>query len=300
MKIQSIAQAESRLGLGCVLFSATLWGTTGVFVRAIYSMTATHALSVGFFRLAFSLPFLWIACWLVLKRRMFQVKPFDLLLMLLIGGLMAVYQIGYFSAIAQIGVAAATLITLCTAPVWVAMLAAVLLRERLTRSVSLAGGCAIVGTILLVGIQSNSGANTNSLLGVLLALTSAVSYAAIVLCSRRLAGRYHPLQSVTISFTVSALLLLPCTLVVGWVGSYPALGWAFLLYLGVIPTALAYFVYFRGMRHTSATVASIATLLEPLISTLLACWIFGEQLGSLGLIGALLLAGAIGLLYRQN
>lgn len=300
MKIQLIAQAETRLSLGLVLFSATLWGTTGVFVRALYGMTATHALSVGFFRLAFSLPFLWIACWLVLKQRMFRVKRADLLVMLLIGGLTAGYQICYFSALAQIGVAAAALITLCTAPVWVAVLAAALLGEPLTRSVSLAGGCAIAGTVLLIGIQSDFLADTNSVVGVLLALMSAVGYAAMVLCSRRLAGRYHPLQSVTISFTVSAIVLLPCTLTMGWVSSYPAMGWAVLLYLGAIPTALAYLLYFQGMRHTSATVASIATLLEPLMSTLLACWLFGEQLGSLGFIGAMLLIGAIGLLYRGN
>lgn len=298
MKIQFVTQA--RLSLGLVLFSATLWGTTGVFVRALYGMTLTNPLSVGFFRLAFSVPVLWLACGLALKRRMFRVKPADLLVMVLIGGLLALYQVCYFGAIAQIGVAAATLIALCTAPMGVAILAALLLREQLTVGVMLSGGCAIAGTILLIGTQSNPMANANSLLGVGLALMSALGYAAMVLCSRRLAGRYHPLQSVTISFTAGAVVLLPCTLASSWVSSYSTLGWMVLLYLGLIPTALAYSLYFRGMRHTSATVASIATLLEPLTSTLLAWWLFGEQLGSMGLIGALLLTGSIGLLYRQN
>ncbi|MBF2051263.1 MAG: DMT family transporter [Leptolyngbya sp. IPPAS B-1204] len=298
MKIESAAQV--RLGLALVLFSAILWGTTGVFVRALYGMTATNPLSVGFFRLAFAVPVLWFACWLVLKQRMFRVKRHDLLVMLLIGGLLALYQVCYFSAIVQLGVAAATLITLCTAPLGVALLAAVVLQERLTLGVMLAGGCAIAGTILLIGPQSNGATNANRVLGVGLALMSALGYAAMVLCSRRLAGRYHPLQSVTISFTAGALALLPCTLATGWISSYSIQGWMVLLYLGLIPTALAYSLYFRGMRHTPATVASIATLLEPLTSTLLAWWLFGEQLGSLGLIGALLLIGSIGLLCRQR
>ncbi|MBN8608938.1 MAG: DMT family transporter, partial [Caulobacterales bacterium] len=133
--------------------------------------------------------------------------------------------------------------------------------QTLARRVLLSGGCAMTGTGLLIGIQANPMPHANALVGVLLALLAAVGYAAMVLCSRRLAGRYHPLQSVTISFIAGALFLLPCTLVTGWVSSYSALGWTFLLYLGAVPTALAYCLYFRGMRHTSATVAGIATLL---------------------------------------
>jgi drug/metabolite transporter, DME family len=300
MKIESSqAGLNPRSSLGLVLSAAMLWGTTGVFVRAIYGMTATNALSVGFFRLAFSVPVLLLACRLLLGRQKVQVKRQDMGLMLLIGALMAVYQVCYFSAIAQLGVAAATLIAICTAPVWVAIMGAILLQERLTPRVLLAGGCAMAGTSLLIGIQASPMPQANSLLGVGLALLAAVGYAAMVLCSRRLAGRYHPLQSVTISFAAGALFLLPCTVMVGWVSSYSLVGWGCLLYLGAVPTALAYCLYFQGMRQTSATVASIATLLEPLTSALLAWGLFGERLGSLGLIGAALLIGAIALLYRE-
>jgi len=82
--------------------------------------------------------------------------------------------------------------------------------------------------------------------------------------------------------------------------SYPTAGWLLLLHLGLLPTALAYVLFLFAMRHTSATVASIVTLLEPLTSTVLAWALFGEQLGPLGLPGALLLLGAIGLLYRAR
>jgi drug/metabolite transporter, DME family len=297
MKIES-TQRDSRLGL--VLLSAVLWGTTGVVVRAVYGLTATNAISIGFFRLAFAAPILLLVCWATLGRQMFRVRRGDLAVMLLIGGLTAAYQICYFGAIAQIGVAAATLITLCTAPVWVAVLAALLLKECPTRSVLLAGGLALLGTGLLTGIQTSPMSNGNTVLGLLLALMSAVGYASMVLCSRRLGGRCHPLQSVTISMTTGAIILLPCAVLTGWVSGYPALGWLGLLYLGAVPTALAYGLYFRAMKTTSATVASIATLLEPLTSALLAWTLFGERLGSLGLLGALLLLGAIGLLYRAD
>jgi DME family drug/metabolite transporter len=133
---------------------------------------------------------------------------------------------------------------------------------------------------------------------VLLALGSAFGYTMLTLCSRTLAGRYHPLQPITIGFAAGALLLLPFALATGFVISYPAGGWALLLYLGLAPTALAYVLFLTGMRSITATVASIATLIEPLTSTVLAWLLFGEQLGPLGVFGAALLLGAIGLLYR--
>ncbi len=296
MKIQS-TQRDSRLGL--VLLAAILWGTTGVFVRALYGMTPTNALSIGFFRLAFSVPILLLACWFSGQYKV-QVNRTDLSIMLLLGALTAAYQVCYFGAIARIGVAASTLITLCTAPVWVALLATVLLRERLTRRVSLAGILAIAGTLLLVGLEPGSTPNQQPAIGVLLALLSAMGYASLVLCSSRLANRYHPLLSVTISFSAAALILLPFSLVSGWVVNYSLLGWGFLLYLGAVPTALAYCLYFYGMRQTSAIAASLATLLEPLTSSLLAWSLFGERLGPFGLVGAMLLVGAIGLLYRGS
>ena len=51
------------------------------------------------------------------------------------------------------------------------------------------------------------------------------------------------------------------------------------------------------MRHTTATAASIITLIEPLTATMLARLLLGERLGQWGLLGAALLLGAIGLLY---
>jgi DME family drug/metabolite transporter len=120
------------------------------------------------------------------------------------------------------------------------------------------------------------------------------------LCSRALAGRYHPLQSLTIGFGTGAVILLPFALFNGLVVSYPASGWSILLYLGLVPTVLAYVLFLSGMRHTTATLASITTLLEPLTSTLLAWLFFKEQLGFFGLLGGMLLVGAILLLFRND
>jgi drug/metabolite transporter, DME family len=293
------ARATSRHGLLLIVLAAVLWGTVGITTKTIFGLSDTNPLSIGFFRLAFSVPVLLAACWHTLGWRMFRIAPRDLGLMLLMGALMALYQVCYFAAIARVGVAIAVLVTLCTAPVMVALLSALLLRERLTGAIVLALACALAGTAMLIWVgPETGGARRDTLVGVLLALGSAFGYTMLTLCSRTLAGRYHSLQPITIGFAAGALLLLPFALATSFVISYPAGGWALLLYLGLVPTALAYVLFLTGIRSITATVASIATLIEPLTSTVLAWLLFGEQLGPLGVFGAALLLGAIGLLYR--
>jgi drug/metabolite transporter, DME family len=300
MQTNKSAQSGRRLGLGLILLAALLWGTVGVFVQTIYQMTAANPLSVGFFRLALATPVLIWAGWHQLGWQMWRIERRDFGVLLLIGAMTALYQVCYFGAIAQIGVAAATLITLCTAPLWVAGFAVGWLGEKLTRRLALSGACAVVGTALLVGVQPAGLGSGHWGWGILLATGSAIGYALVTLGSRRVAQRYHPLQCAAIGFGIGALILLPWAIYAGLVVRYPAAGWLCLLYLGVVPTAFAYWLYFIGMRHTPATIASIATLLEPLTATILAGILFQERLGIGGLFGAGLLMAAIGLLYQES
>ncbi len=299
MKIQAVAQGSSTRGLLLIVLAAVLWGTVGVAIKALYGLADTNPLSIGFFRLAIAVPALFWACWLTLGVRMFRVARRDLALMLLLGAMMALYQVCYFGAIAQVGVAIAVLITLCIAPVLVALLSLWLFREKLTPKLILALTFALIGTALVVDFQPHGGAQGNAVIGVLLALGSAFGYAVITLCSRTLARRYHPLQSLSIGFGTGAMILLPFAIANGVV-NYPVVGWVLLLYLGLVPTVLAYVLFLSGMRYTTATVASITTLLEPMTSTLLAWLFFKEQLTLLGLLGGILLLGAIVLLFTDS
>jgi len=284
---------EPRSGLLFILLAAISWGTVGIVTQTLYRLTPTNALSIGFFRLAIATPLLGAACWLLLRERMFRIVRRDLLLMMLLGTMEALYQVCYFSAIAFSGVTVATLITLCTAPVLVALLSTFLMRERPMIVVWLALLSAVGGTVLLVNARVTTPGTSTSLLGPLLALGSALGYAVVILCARSLSGRYHPLQINTVGFATGAVLLFSCALASHLVTAYPLAGWLLLGYVGAIPTALAYALFFAGMRFTPATVASILTLLEPLTAAVLSWILFGERLGPLGIVGACLLLGAI-------
>lgn len=281
-------------GLLLIALAAVSWGTVGVVVRSLYESTALSSLSVGFYRLALSVPALLLAL-SFLGKKAFQIKPRDIPVIVLLGAMLAAYQLCYFAAIPRVGVAIATLITLCTAPVIVALLSVVLLKERLEPNIIIALVTAIIGTVLLVGFQ---GSGEQIFSGVLLALGSATGYALVVLTSRRLAS-YHPLQPVAFGFTVGALVLLPFALANGLTTSLELSSWLRLLYLGLIPTALAYVLFTLGMRTTKATVATIVTLLEPLTAVILAFVLFGEELSATAIAGGVLLIAAMVVLSRK-
>ncbi|HEX7733537.1 MAG TPA: EamA family transporter [Ktedonobacteraceae bacterium] len=289
--------SKSR-GSWSILGAATLWGTTGVSTQAIYHFSSTNAISVAFMRMAIGALVLLLLCWRLLGRRMWQAKGRDILLMIFLGVMQAIFQFSYLAAIAYCGVTIATLIALCVAPVIVVFYSAFFLRERVTLKIIIALACALGGTVLLTGAPAGPQQTERVLIGVLLSVVCAAAYAAVILGGRALSNRYHPLQVNAASFGLGALILLACSLTTQLVVSYPATSWLLLVYMGCIPTALAYMLFQTGMRSTPATLTSILTLAEPLTAAILAWALFGERLSPLGILGALLLLGTIFLLAR--
>lgn len=290
-------RAAARGGLLSIALAAVLWGTVGVTTKLLYQVAATNALSVGFFRLALAAPLLLAVAWARLGRRTLAIARRDLLTMALVGAMQATSQVCYFAAIAETGVAVATLVTVCVVPMLVALLSVALTREGVSRATALALGGALVGTVLLVAGRPGITPHT-ALVGVLLALGAAGTMAGATLAGRALANRYHPLQVTAVGFLIGAAFVFPPTLLVGFVASYPMSGWLLLACLGLVPTAVGYALFQAGMRTTPATVASVVTLLEPVTATVLAWAFLGERLGPWGALGILLLFGALAVLYQ--
>jgi DME family drug/metabolite transporter len=313
-------RALARRGLIFVVLAGMLWGTSGVATKAIYALADISAMSVAAFRLALGAPLLLLAYrWSVAPRaaslRQGLAAPqdgaprrparrSDLALLVLAGAALGLSQAWYFAAISTVGVTIATLVTICTIPVLVCLLAAALLGERLTAAVGGALACALAGTALMVGAGQGTGAaslpGSTAWGGIGLALASAASFAAFMLLSRRVANHYHPLGSITLAVAAgAALLLLITAFTTGLRVAYPWQVWALFLYLGLMPTALAYGLFYHGIQYATASEASIATLAEPLTSTILALGLFGERLGPQGWLGAALLIGVMALLLRR-
>ncbi len=287
--------------MAMVALAAATWGTIGVAVDLLYRVTVTDALSVGFWRTALSAPPLLLLNHLYSGPAAWRLARRDLLPVFIMGLAFAAYQVCYFAAIRYIGVAAAVLINICSAPLIIALLSGLFLRERVIPVVYAVLAVALAGAVLLVGGSPEAAGPAELLVGAGLALGAGFAYSLVALEARLLAPRYSPVQPIALAFTLGTVLLLPFALANGLDVGYPAPGWLLLLYLGLVPTGLGYIFYLRGMRHTPATIAAIIALLEPLISAALAVTLLGERLSPTGALGGALLIGSIAFLYwRQS
>ncbi len=191
----------------------------------------------------------------------------------------------------------ATLVALGLAPLLIAVGATVLGHGRPDRATVVALVVALTGLVLLVGISAGADAGTTVVLGALMAVGSALGYATVTLAG---AGVPAGIPVTLVGFAGGALLLTPVTLVAGLRFTSDPVALGVLLYLGVVPSALAYALFFTGIRTVPGAVASIVTLLEPLTATALATGFLGERLAPGALAGGLLVLAAVAGLYVRR
>ena len=290
------------LGLLLIALASISWGTTGATMTLLMKDGAIGPLFVGWVRLAVAAVCLLMGIAVTNRsaaHRVISVRlwPGASLSYALLGLAMAAYQVCYFRAVTLTGVAVTALVAICSAPLMIALLASLLLRERLTGMVRASLVIAVVGTALLVvGPRELDRVSGHSWVGALLALGAGVSYAVYAVAAKRVLARLAPLTVAAITFTLAAIFLAPALLNERIPFSTLTKAWPLLLYLGVGPTAVAYALFTAGLRRVPATAAGITSLLEPLTATVLGVLIFGESLGALGIAGALLLLFSFGLL----
>ena len=180
----------------------------------------------------------------------------------------------------------------------VTFLSVLLKLETLSRRVVLALVLALVGSVLLVGLHAPEGTHDDLLLGTLFALRGSHLRGHDRL--RALSGGGLPsLAGHGAQFCRRNGPLL-INLLSGVIIVHTAQGWLLILYLGLVPTALAYWLFQTGLRTVSATAASIISLLEPSVAALLAWLLFGETLAATGVLGGALLIVSILLLSTKR
>jgi DME family drug/metabolite transporter len=295
---RAVSSASSLRGLFLIALAATSWGTTGTATTFLVRDAAASPLVIGVARLAIAAVLLAL---LARIRGPLSIARRDVVPCIAMGLCMAVFQAGYFSAVVLIGVALTALIAICSAPLAIAVLARVVLGERLSTRTLLALAVGVTGTaLLIVGPRGVVDAGPRFATGVALALTAGAAYAVYVVIAKASLVRTAPLPLAAATFCAGTVWLAP---VLFWAEA-PAhqliMGWPLLLYLGVVATGLAYAAYTTGLTTVSAATAGIVSLLEPLTATVLGVVIFRERLGDLGIIGAILLASALVLLVREE
>lgn len=292
-------EAEVRRAFALVLGTGVIWGTIGIAAKIVFETSTLDPASLNWLRTLVASATCLVIAGPTLREGIRRSSRGDLALMVLLGVIIIVYQWCYLAAVDRIGVTTATLISLCVPPALVAVVSALFLGEGLSRQGLAALAGALLGTALLVGSPAVVAEGGVMLVGILFALGCAAGVAAHALGSRRIAGRHDALLPLAIAFPAGAVFFAPVAIGHGLSLDQPLIAWALVVYLGVVPSALAYVMYQRGLRHLPASTASILTLVEPLTAAVLAWALFAEALTPVGIAGGALLLASIMLLARQ-
>ena len=264
-----------------VLLAAVCFGTTGT-AQAIGP--ATSPVAVGAARIVIGGALL-----VLIARGLHVALPRRSVTAAGIAVGVCVYQLSFFAAVNLTGVAVGTVVAIGTGPAAAGALGRVVNGERLTGRWALATVCAAAGVVLLAG----DGGGTVEPAGIALAITAGLGYATCTVLSKRLiAAGSAPEGVMAAGFGGAAVLLVPVLALAGpgFLTSAGGLGLA--VYLGAIPTAVAYVLFSRGLRSLTSGETATLVLAEPLTAAALGIVALGEQPSVAAGIGAgLVLAG---------
>jgi DME family drug/metabolite transporter len=279
-----------------VLLAAVLFGTTGT-AQAL-GPDGTSPLTVGAARIAVGAAAL--VAFALATRTLFDGRRWAPAPTLAAVVGVAAYQLCFFAAVDTTGVALGTVVALGSGPAFAGIFGLVLRGEQPTRRWAAATALAVAGATVLV--LAGGGAADVDPAGVALALGAGASYGLYTVTSKSLLEAGHsPGGVMAVAFAGGALLLAP-VLALGdnaWLAE-PG-GVALAVYLGLIPTAVAYVLFARGLKRLPSASVATLTLAEPLTAATLGVVILGERPGPIaGLGGLLVLSGLLLLAERPR
>lgn len=276
----------------CLVLSGLLWGTGGLIGTLFGRAAGLSAMSVATYRLLAGGGL--IIAFLTLTGKRWPTGRAAWTRIAVNGLLSALFQSCYFAAISLTSVSLATLVTIGGTPVIVAIVEQARGRRALGRAGMITIAMALAGLGLLVGLPGGGFSETAVLASTGMALLSAAGFAAVTLIGTSPVADLDELTLNGFGFSLGGIALLPLAAVLGGLGFRPSLASAGLLAaLGIGPTAVAYTLYFRGLRKASASTAALLSLIEPLTAAVLAALVLGNRLSATGIAGAVMLLAAV-------
>jgi drug/metabolite transporter (DMT)-like permease len=288
--IHSIA-ANRRLGMILIIISAASFGVMPVFARLAYDAGA-DPITVLFLRFAIAAVAMNLI--MIVSRKPYP-RGLILLKLILLGAIAYVVEsLTYFLAL-ELASPGLVALLLYIYPALVTALAAIFLKEHLTRVKIIALFLALSGTALTIRITSGG-----SLLGILLGIAAAVDYAIYILLGGRIVRHSGSMGSTTVIITSTAGVYAGIVAMRGMTYPTTSTGWIAIIAIALISTVLAFFTFFAGLKRIGPTSASTLSTFEPIVAVVLAAIVLGETISPFQILGGVLILAAVVLLARSD
>ncbi len=172
------------------------------------------------------------------------------------------------------------------------LLAAVILKEKLTARKIFCIILSIAGVYIIVGGINGSG----QLWGILLSIFSVIAWSLVAIIVRRITQKYDSLQITTYGILIAAVFNLPCAVYELTVTPNIQFDWTVvlaLLYMGLVCTAFAHVYWNKCLSLIEAGTCSLFYPIQPLSAVLLGWLFLGESIDINFIIGAFLIISGV-------
>lgn len=237
-----------------------------------------HPFALNFVRVAVTLTLFWILFLFKPGKIKFDKKDLPRFAICALTGIV-INQLFFIKGVSLTTVIHSSLLSLGS-PIFITIIAAFLLKEKFTLLKGLGLACGIGGASILVLMKDHTGAvASNMVLGDILVLINAISYAFYLVLVRPLMAKYSGIQVLRWIFTIGALGILPIgfpyMLEASW-SSFDMSHWLVLGYVAVFATFVAYLLTVKSIAliGSSATGAFIYT--QPVFAAIFAMLFAGE------------------------
>ena len=258
-------------GLAALAIASVLWSTGGLLIKSLplSSMTIAGARS--------AIAGLVILAWIRRPQPTWSAAQ--------IGSIVCyMLTVVLFVMATKLTTAANAILLQYTAPVWVALLSAVVTKERLSRIDIFA----VIAVILGMGVFFLDRVDAGTMLGNLVAIASGVAFAGVALFMRKQQGKGN-VESVLFGNILTALVCLP--FFEPFAASADTI--VRLLLLGVVQLGISYILYAWAMAHVTALEAVLVTMLEPLLNPLWVVIALGEVPSTTASVGGAVVLAAV-------
>lgn len=279
-------QSQILRGSAAIIFACLLWGTTGTAASFTpdVSPLATGAFAMGVGGL------LLVLCSLKNLRKD-NAKLLSQYRLLLVGGLsVAVYPLAFYSSMRLSGVAIGTVVSLASAPFFTVLLECLISKKSVSNKWLISFAIGVVGIILLatgkIDIAQYETQVMEHYLGIILGLLAGLSYALYSWTAKCMISKdIHSKSAMAGMFGLAAVLLLPSLILTGDNLFATTSNSLVALYMAIIPMFLGYVLFGYGLNYIEASQATLLTLLEPAVATVMAVLIVGEKFSLIGWLG---------------
>jgi len=277
-------------GILLIAISAASFGTLAIFGRFLYA-DGMDTFTMLFLRFGISASIMTFI--LILRKEPF---PRGRILALLIGMGALGYVGQSFSYLSAIKYASAGLVALLLYlyPMFVFILSVIFLREKVTWAKVAALVLALVGTALTVGPAGGQ------FLGIFFAIFAAVVYSVYIIVGADVMRHVSAVQSSLVIFASAGAVYGMLTAVNGAHLPASSSGWWSMAGIVLLATVIPVVTFLAGLERIGPTNAAMLSTLEPVVTVLLAAWLFAERLEPVTLAGGALILVAVVVLTRSE